>query len=90
MVLFELEEISPLVVVLNFSVQELGLLMHPQLRSWFPVARSILVSVSMSGRKPCLPPPLGGSEMAREGCELVNEVSNGVEGGIFHDCGKWD
>ena len=34
--------------------------------------------------------PFGGIEMARKCRKLVDEVSNGVEGGLYHYFVKWD
>ena len=33
--------------------------------------------------------PFGGSKMARECRDLVDKVSNGVEGGLYHYFVKW-
>ena len=37
-----------------------------------------------------LVPPFGGCEMARKGRELLDEVSNGVGGGMPRNCVDWD
>ena len=46
--------------------------------------------VRTSGKKTVLASPFGGSEMSRECRELVDEVLNGVLGGLSHDCVYWD
>ena len=89
-VLLVLEDLSPLGVILNFWVEELGII------------NSLAVEVVVSGsethfglgehnwEETVLAPPFGGFEMACKGRELLNEVLNGVEGGMPQDCVEWD
>ena len=89
-VLLELEDLAPLDVLLNFWTEELGLfdagafeVLDPGGEKYFGLGENEL-------EKNVLASPFGGSKMACKCRALVDEVFNGVEGGLSHYCVEWD
>ena len=83
-VLLELEELAPLGVVLNFWVEELWIFDAPVVEVLIPGGETNFGLGEPERKETVLAPPFRCSEMAREGRDLVNKVSNGVEGGLSH------
>ena len=90
MVLLDLEDLAPLGVVLNFGIEELRLFDAPVFKVLDPGSETHFDLSEHKREETMLASPFGGSEMDRECHELVNEVSNGVEGGLYHHCVDWD
>ena len=84
MVLLELEELAPLGVVLNFWVEELWIFDAPVVEVFIPGGETNFGLGEPERKETVLAPPFRCSEMAREGRDLVDKVSNGVEGGLSH------
>ena len=80
----------PLGIVLNFCIEELRPFDAPAFKVLDPGGKTHL-DLGDHEREETVPAsPFGGSEIARECRELVDKVSNRVEGGLSHDCVKWD
>ena len=90
MVLLELEELAPLDAVLDFWVEELRIFNVPVDEVLVYVGETNFGLGENEQEETVLAPPIGCIEMAREGCKLVNKVSNRVEVGIYHDCVERD
>ena len=72
----------PLGVVLNFWIEELGLFDAGAFEVLDPSGETHFGLGEHKREETVLASPFGGSKMAREYCKLVDEVSNGVEGGL--------
>ena len=89
-VLLDLEELAPLGVVLNFWIEELGPFDAPAFEVLDPGGETYFGLGEHERKETLLASPFGGIKMARKCQELVDEVSNGVEVRLSHDCVKWD
>ena len=89
-VLLDLEELAPLVVDLNFWIEELGPFDAGAFKVLDPGGKTHFGLGDHKREETVLASPFVGSKMAREFRELVDEVLNGVEGGLSHKCVKWD
>ena len=90
MVLLELEDLAPLGVALNFWIEEIGPFDAPAFEILDPGSETHFGPGEHESEETVLASPFGGSEMARKCRKPVDEVSNGVDGGISHDCVEWD
>ena len=90
MSLLELEELAHLGVFLNFWVKDFGLGYPLAVEVVVPGGETYFGLAKGQGEETVLTTPFGGCEMTRKGCELLGKVLDRVEGGLPHDCTKWD
>ena len=88
-VFLDLEEIAPLGVVLNCCIEELSPFDVLAFEVLDPSDETHFGLGEHKRKETNLAYPFGGSEMAGECREQVNEVSNGINGGLSQDCVKW-
>ena len=89
-VLLELGELAPLGVVLNFWIEELEPFDAPAFEVLDPVDEAHFSLGEHNREETVLASPLCGSEMSRECRDLVDKVSNGVDGGLSQECVEWE
>ena len=89
-VLLNLEELAPLGVVLNFWIEDLGPFDAPIFEVLDPVEETLFGLDDHKQEETVIASRFGGSEMTCECRELVDKLSNKVEGGMSHDCVDWD
>ena len=90
LVLLDLEDITPLGTVRNYWVGELRLAEPLAIEFVVPGNESHFGLTEDEREEPVLPTPFSCHKMAHEGCELLNEVSPGVECGLPHDSVEQD